>query len=168
MNQHASHPETWLVVADGEHAVIYTRVREERPVPPRDQSTPSSPWKLNRLHQLKAEPQEHFEPQGDRGDVFDSNGHGRHGTAPKETLQAYRSRMLMQALARHLTECHGARAFARLVITAPPKLLGELRQQLPDAVRACVAAELPKNLGHESADTLAGLMQDALVGSGAR
>lgn len=165
----ASASPTWLVVADGEHAVIYVRRRQERIVPLRNKQdathqhyTQASDWKLDPVRELKAEPEAHFELQQDNGDVFDSAGQGRHGTAPKESLQEYRSRRLMENLAEMLNEAFAQHEFTRLVITAPPKLLGELRQQLDTQVRGAVLAELPKNLGHESTRALVEVMNEAL------
>ncbi len=170
MNTATNTLQTWLVVADGEHAVVYVRTRAERFVPQRSKQdathshyTNQSEWKLDIVRELNADPEALFDTQGDRGEVFDSHGYGRHGTAPKESLQEHRSRGLIENLAEMLNEAFAQSEFLRLVLTAPPKLLGELREGLDANVRQAVVAELPKNLSHESTSRLVDLLGEALA-----
>lgn len=165
----ASTQHTWLVVADGEHAAIYVRKKSERFVPLRakqgathDHYTPKSEWELHPVRELKAEPREHYELEQNEGRAFDSAGYGRHRTGDKTPLNEQRSRQLMDTLAEMLNEAFAQHEYTRLVITAPPKLLGELREQLDKPVRAAILAELDKNLSHEPADVLVQVMNEAM------
>lgn len=81
------------------------------------------------------------------GRTFDSNGLGaRHAiepsTDPKEVEREKYARYLATMLAG--TE----RSYDSLVLVAPPRFLGELREALPASVRGKVVGEVQKELTH--------------------
>ncbi len=57
-------------------------------------------------------------------------------------------------IARHLDEAYQANKFKKLLIISAPAFLGEIRNQLSDAVRKSICFELDKNLTLHSADDI--------------
>lgn len=56
------------------------------------------------------------------------------------------TRNFARALARELNTAYRDHRYEELVLVAPPRMLGELRQQLDDAVEAHLAGTLDKDL----------------------
>ena len=92
------------------------------------------------------------------GRVFDhaSAARGRRGATAHHATNAERSprkheaEVFARRVAKLLEEAHREGAFDRLVVIAPPAFLGKLREALPEPLRAITAAEVPKNLVHQS------------------
>lgn len=57
-------------------------------------------------------------------------------------------------LAKVLDKAREERRFERLVLIAPPEMLGDLRNSLPDQVRRHVVHEINKDLSELSEDDL--------------
>lgn len=55
------------------------------------------------------------------------------------------------------------KAYARLVLVAPPRALGELRQALPAEVRKLVVAEIDEDLTKADENDLANHLADVLA-----
>lgn len=126
---------TWVLIADGARA----RILESE----------------GRLDQLQKVPGCEFEVEDppDReigsdspGRTFDSVGGGRHRIEPKTSPHRHIKAEFARHLAQFLEKKQGQRAFDRLLIAAPPKMLGDLREKLSKQVVACVEAEIPKDL----------------------
>ncbi len=66
-------------------------------------------------------------------------------------------------LAEHLYAQAHKGAFERLVLVAPPKILGELRQALHKEVADKVIAEIPKTLTGHPLDKIESLLKDDLA-----
>ena len=65
-------------------------------------------------------------------------------------------RRFVARLAATLVEAEAKGRFARLVLMAPPRVLGDLRQAMPATLRRRVDAEVRKDLTHaQPADILA-------------
>ena len=84
------------------------------------------------------------------------HGHGQQN--PKED----RERRFAHALAHVLERGHADKSFARLALVAPPKLLGELRENLSKALQGASVAELHKDYGHCAVDELKNLLRSEL------
>lgn len=56
---------------------------------------------------------------------------------------------------RHLEKVWASGRFDRIILTAEPQLLGDLRAHLPEALAGAIYAELPKDLVHVPTDDLA-------------
>lgn len=80
------------------------------------------------------------------GRTFDSAGPGRHAyeapTDPHRALKSAFAQRLCELLDRHVQ----AKDLDRLVIVAPPVMLGELRHGLTKQTQAILAADLDKDL----------------------
>lgn len=81
---------------------------------------------------------------GERATGYASNGHGRYSVDehanPRRDIEAA---FLAEQL-KWLEERSGE--FDRLVIVAPPRALGQLRDQLPPVLKAKLAVEIPADL----------------------
>ncbi len=54
-------------------------------------------------------------------------------------------------------------AYERLILVAPPRVLGDLRAALSDGVRAKLTGELNKDLTHATVQELPGYLESLLV-----
>ncbi len=93
------------------------------------------------------------------GRSFDSAGRGRHAMEPQTDPHEYDKQAFLMRLAGFLDKKAKQGRYDRLVLVAPPRVLGYLRNRLSDAARRKVSAELGKDLTqvplHQLADRLA-------------
>jgi len=92
-------------------------------------------------------------PSGDimadrEGRSFDSHGKGRHAMERPSDPHRRAKKTFAGTLAAMLAEQAARNSFDRLVIVAPPQMLGDLRAALSADVRGKVHAELAKDLTH--------------------
>lgn len=91
----------------------------------------------------------------DRKGRMQMQGGARHGFEPHTTPQnhdrAAFAKQVVDAIANHAT----ARPFERLMIAAPPKLLGLLRIALPSDLKSRLIYDTPLDLVDERCDDLA-------------
>lgn len=126
---------TWLLVADAARARIFAVDLEAHA--------------LNRIpkHELDAETAPSRELGSDRpGRTFDSAGQGRHAKEPPTDPHRYEKRRFAHRLAVLLTAELRQGAFDRLLVVAPPQMLGDLRADYSDDVRAALVEEIAKDL----------------------
>lgn len=95
--------------------------------------------------------EEHHPPSHELGRdrparVHDSVGPSRHSVEPKLDPHRQLETKFADQLADVLNERLAAGEFDRLVIIAPPAMLGDLRKALSESVRANVVAEIAKDL----------------------
>lgn len=126
---------TWVVIADGGEAKVFESQGLNSDLVPVDDMTMAIELPASR------------DILADRpGRSYESQGRARHAienaTDPHRELKREFAKTVANALAACLTK----KRFDRLVIVAPPSVLGDLRDELPKRVRAKVAAELGKDL----------------------
>lgn len=95
-------------------------------------------------------------------------GHGPGGTAhhakpPRVDWHTFEKHLFAKTLADALDGADQNGAFDDLVLVAPPKALGELRQALGDRVKAKVKAEVGKDLTHLELPELGKLLGAEIV-----
>lgn len=125
---------TWILIADGAHARVFAN---------------KGPGKGIELVEGKidADHRPTHEIVADRlGRTHESVGATRHAIAAEHDPHRELKHDFAVSLARMLDQRRSEHAYDRLVIVAPPKTLGDLREALPPAVRALVRAELDKDL----------------------
>ena len=97
------------------------------------------------------------------GRSHESVGGARHAmeppTDPREVEKLKFLRQVAETMGREAT----AGRYDRLVVVAPPRALGELRQLLPAAARRRVSGELAKDLTHVAERDLAGHLATVLA-----
>lgn len=73
-----------------------------------------------------------------------------HGTNGERSPRKHEAEVFARRVAKLLEEAHREGEFDRLVVVAPPAFLGKLREALPESLRAITAAEIAKDLVHQS------------------
>ncbi len=74
----------------------------------------------------------------------------RHGTGSEQTPRKHEASSFAHRIAAQLESDLRAGQYDRLVVMAGPGFLGLLRQALPRSVQGVIAAEVPKDLVHQS------------------
>jgi protein required for attachment to host cells len=138
---------TWVVIADARAARIFsfTSKNEE--------------WKL--LETVAGDGS--GKPEQTAGSVGKASEHKgalhAHGeNVPKETQE----RRFAHTLSHVLERGHAGNAFTRLALVAPPKLLGDLRENLSKALQPLTVAEIHKDYTHCGVDELMRLLEPEL------
>lgn len=127
--------KTWIVVADGARAQILANEGLGSGLAPvRALEWPPARMPTRALGTEKP------------GRTFESADATRHAMEPRVDWQEYEKQRFLKRLARLLARAAVARRFDDLVLVAPPRILGALRTCLDKATRACVSAEIPKDL----------------------
>lgn len=155
-------PITWILVADGSGAQIYTQTTEKRSMPfdgnlKQHRREKVSVEELVSVPDMEftAESIEEYETGPNRlGRVFESANSAHHMAEPRLTIQDEIKQHLLRNVADRLNRALTEQSFDRLVLVAPPKMLGALRELLTPAVTKCVIAELPKDLMHDNCKAL--------------
>ena len=127
--------KTWVVVADGERALVLENV-----------GTAAHPD----LRVISAEVQENppTREQGtDRPGRYAGPG-GRRESVEESDWHRFAKEAFARRLAARLDEAAAAGRFGSLILVAPPRTVGTLRDELSDRVRKTVAAEVAKDYTH--------------------
>lgn len=144
--------KTWILVADGARAHILLNrgpATGLEPVGGHDFAAPLPPTR---------------ELGSDRpGRTHRSADSTRAAMEPRVDWHAYEKHLFAKSMAKVLDEAAMAKAFDRLVLVAPPRVLGELRAALGAQTRALVKAELNKDLTHLAPHELLPHLADVLL-----
>jgi protein required for attachment to host cells len=143
-------PVTWILVADGKQAQIYTRSPVGRKVPTGSAEHPN--YLEFQEQGLVPVPEMAFKANSAKG--HDQLAHQMN--APHIDIHNEIKHHFMKIIAERLNDAKAKKLFDRLVLIAPPKMLGELRADLDKKVLAVVVAELPKDLTQCGNKELAG------------
>ena len=134
---------TWILVADGARARIAVSGGLGRPLRPAF------------THEFAASRAPSRRRISDRPGRYEGGGvNGRHGFEPRTDAHDREKHLLARDLAAVLSRAAARRAFDRLILVAPPTMLGRLRSALTPLVRDRVAAEITKDLTHMPMDRL--------------
>jgi protein required for attachment to host cells len=126
--------KTLFLVADAKHAQLWSLL-------PKDQLDMIRSIDPNESHVFARD------INSDRpGRAFSSAGSGRSAVQPRQDPMVLEHEHFAHCLADMVATEMEASGFDRLVLCASPKMLGLLRDCLPEAVAAKVIVEAPKNL----------------------
>ncbi|MEQ8357080.1 MAG: host attachment protein [Kiloniellaceae bacterium] len=126
---------SWIVIADGAQA----RILENKG--PGKGLTPLPKEARHQAHRPSRE------IDADRpGRTHDRNGPGRHAMEPPTDAHRDEKRRFAEQLAERLNDATKQDRYDRLVLVAPPKTLGDLRQALSKETNARITGELAKDL----------------------
>jgi len=129
------HTITWILVADGGRARILELTGKR-------QGLHLVTGSESRLDNLPSRELGRDAP----GRVYESVGHARHAVEPRSdphiALEALFASQLAAMLSDHLTKGD----FDRLVVVAPPVMLGNLRKMITPEVKSKIIAEIDKDL----------------------
>jgi len=125
---------TWVAAIDGKRAHFYTKGEERR---------------LGDLnHTLTARPIRIDVSGGrrDLGRVHERIGSARHIVEPRTSERVLEREAFVREVAHYLDDALAQGKYTRLIISAPPKVLGFLRKELSKRVKDVIALELDKDL----------------------
>lgn len=126
---------TWILLADGAQARLLRNLGPGKGLEELTPGTVEFPHPPNR------------EIDSDKpGRVQDSAGPGRHSMEPHITPHEKLKMDFAKALADGINAADNKGRFDRLIVAAPPKVLGELRQKLSKTARGKLLRELDKDL----------------------
>jgi len=138
---------TWLVVADAHAARIFSFADK------------NGEWTLlETVHGDGSGDPDQTAHRGSKASEHKGALHGHGEQNPKETQE----RRFAHTLAHVLERGHAANAFAKLALVAPPKLLGDLRENLSRGLQAVSVAELHKDYTHLGVEELKRLLNSEL------
>jgi protein required for attachment to host cells len=126
---------TWIVIADGSRARI-VKARAEAPGFEVISDIAAEEPRLPAREIMTDKP----------GRAQESAYPGRHALEPRTDPHQERKALFIRGVAEHLNRAAVEQLFDDLIVFAPPRALGELRQALDDGVRAKIKAEAPKDL----------------------
>ncbi|VVT24036.1 host attachment family protein [Rhizobium sp. EC-SD404] len=136
----------WVVVADGEKALF---LRNEG-----DGEHPN----LQVFREIAQDNPPTREQGTDRpGRVHESAGTGRSSVEPTDWQQLGKERFAKEIAERLYKYAHANR-FDKLVLVAPPKILGEMREAMHQEVLDRIVSEIPKTLTNHSIDKIENLL----------
>lgn len=122
---------TWIVVADSARARIFFSERR------------TQDWQL-------VESFEHPQGRAHTPELVTSQPAMERGELPKER----EGQVFARQLSRRLERAFHAHEFRRLVLVAPPEMMGYLRRSLPQVVASAVTHEITKDLSQLRQDEL--------------
>jgi protein required for attachment to host cells len=128
------HPGQWVVVCDGTKALVLENVGDEM--------FPN--LKTKEVYQQEA-PRTHEQGTDAPGRAFSSVGEARSAVGQTD-WHAQDERRFLEKLADRLDAAVRAGEAKSLIIAAPPRALGTLRQVYSQGLRGALAAEIDKDL----------------------
>tara|TARA_R110000751_G_scaffold234229_9_gene335767 strand:+ start:57473 stop:57910 length:438 start_codon:yes stop_codon:yes gene_type:complete len=123
--------KTWILIADGSGGRIFENAGPGRGLEPVENRN----WKAPQEAGFADQPGRSFSTHGSARHKMEAQA-GHH--EPADVLAKEIMEDLLQSRRKNLYE--------RLILCAPPAMLGRLRKQLPDQLKADVTAEIAKDL----------------------
>lgn len=154
-----THPVTWVLIADGKKACIYSlgHINHRMPVFSSHDKQNEIRTELSMVPgaEWKAESPNIYE-MGNHllGRTFASVGKSRSAIEPRTDPCQEVKQSFMKNIAQRLEEALGNKSFDQIVLAAPPKMLGELKKHLSKHVSDHVLASVDKDLTHCRPDQL--------------
>jgi protein required for attachment to host cells len=143
---------TWVVIADGMRARILKWEGADRFTPAiKDELYDASVHGFAR--DLKSDAP---------GRAFDTGSGARHAMQPRHDPHEMAKERFDRHVAAVVNDAAARKAFDRLVLAAPPKALGVLRDALGEPARKCVVGEVHKDLIRTPLDQLADHLRGVL------
>jgi protein required for attachment to host cells len=172
--QHTSKPHmyiTWVLVADGKQAQVYEcrKVTLKFPLGGANKHhyvNEKSGHELVPVSNmaLEAESIDDYQIGHDRRGTSSSSNSPTHNTyEPHGDIKEELKRRFTKTIADKLQHACTEKLFDRLVLVAPAKMIGGLREQLAANVRDHIAAVLSKDLTHYQVHELLPHLQDTLA-----
>jgi protein required for attachment to host cells len=131
-----------IVVADERQAAFF------------DASTPQGPLAISGGVENGTAGKRDSELETDRaGRRFGGAGQ-RHAVNGERSTVQHELTHFARAVAQRINDGRNRREFDKLVLVAPPKMLGMLRQALPEPCKSAIATEIAKDLLHQGPDAV--------------
>jgi protein required for attachment to host cells len=127
--------QTWIIIADGARAHIVCNDGIGKGVTPVLDRDLKSAWVPTRALGT------------DRpGRTFESADSSRHAMEPRVDWHRFEKHQFVEKMAKLVNKAASRRTYDRLVLVAPPEILGVLRAALSEPAKKRVVAELAKDL----------------------
>ena len=137
---------TWVLVVDGAKALVLENIT--------DGADPN-------LRVVRKEENDAPDNKGEATTGPEHTGDRRKGTA--NDYHSFEEHRFAEAVAEWLYKAAHRNRFAQLVVVAPPKVLGTLRQSLHKEVASRVVAEVPKTLTGHPVDQIERIVAEELA-----
>lgn len=144
---------TWVLIADGMHARVLC------------QQAPGGTLTAMPDYELSAPTVKGFsrDLKSDRpGRAFDTGSGQRHAMEPRSDPHRREKTVFAGRVAALLNKAADRNEFQRLVLVAPPRMLGALRSELDVRTRALISCELARDLVHTPVGELSEHLEGAL------
>ena len=161
-------PITWILVADGRQAQVYTRRKIEKLMPLANNSRRNrfeeiiahAPAPVFGMH-WEAESEDIYDiERGQVGRVQESANSARHMAEPRLDVHEEIKHHFARTVAEKINKAQEKESFDRLVLVAPAKMMGVIKKHLKGKTLKKVVAELPKDLTHYDGEALAHHLED--------
>jgi protein required for attachment to host cells len=139
-----------VVVADAVQAQLYTRDHNTAPL-----------QNVKTLQHPEGRAKERELTSDVSGDTFDSHGFGRHSIEADYSVKQHELQLFAREIAATIEQMRTAGAFIELMLVAPPKLLGALRDQLSSSARQALRIEIPNRLTDATPEAVAQALREA-------
>ncbi|ANK82578.1 MAG: hypothetical protein TEF_18590 [Rhizobiales bacterium NRL2] len=143
---------TWILVADHQHARVFANDGPGRGVDVVDDITLDT-------HLERSRDLDRHEPITG----FSAKDGVRHGIEPRSDAHRKAGRRFLEDAVAALEAVEKKGGFDRLILVAPPRALGELRQMLPETLKQRVIGELDQDLTKTTARELATHLEGVLA-----
>jgi protein required for attachment to host cells len=140
----------WILVADGRRARVLVEQRRGA-----DLEEPQG-WAM------EIGPEELYDEQDRPPRSFDRVGAGRHAMDKGRRLHEQEEEKFLKRVADRVSDAERHKQFDHLVIAAPPRALGLLRNMLGPGAKSRIRADLSKDLLDEPAPKLRERLNDLL------
>lgn len=109
-------------------------------------------------------------PAGSRGEnrpprTFDSMGEGRHAIEPRTEPVLKFAERFARRISSVLEDGRTRHKFEHLMLVAPPRFLGHLRDCMPDNLRVCVVREVSKDMTRARIEAIQALATQRFQGA---
>ena len=141
---------TWFLLADGRRARVLVEPRRGARLEARDDLA------------MAIGPDELYDAQDRPPRSFDRIGAGRHAMDKGRSLHEQEEFNFLRRVAERISQAEKHQLFDHIVIAAPPRALGILRNLLPFGVRSRIRAEAAKDLLDEGAPKLGERLRELL------
>jgi len=158
----------WILVADGDLAQVY-RYHKNKAVIPMHESKRNPYDKMIKSHDLtpilgmafQAESLSEYEIKRDeRGSLIAQQYSGQSTHQPYDDMCEEIAQNLVTKVASKLNHYCKTKAFDKLVIAAPAKIMVAIKRQLNPDTLSCVVAEIDKDFTNDKSHALLAHLQD--------
>lgn len=129
----ANFKKIWILIADGSRAKIFEKTKHDY------LSIPGSEMTGNRMLDAEA--------LSDKpGRTYSSHANIRHSYEPKTSWHEHQKHDFAKQMSHYINKAHEKKEFEHLIIIAPSKVLGDLRNFLDKNVLSKIYSEIHKDI----------------------
>jgi protein required for attachment to host cells len=162
---------TWILIADDKEAQIYDCHKTLQPIPlgganPHHYYNEKSSHELSPVMNglLKSESINDYQIGHDRRGTASSSNSPTHNTyEPHGDIDGELKRRFAESIAHKLQQACENKLFDQLILVAPPKMIGELREHMSKNIDTKIVATLPKDLRQYHGKELMKHLSDTLT-----